>query len=252
MIRNKISIIIPYYKKNLFITNTIKSILEQTYSNYEIIIIDDENTHESNILLSKITKLSTKISLVINTNNIGAGFSRNVALNVANGEFIAFCDSDDLWKKSKLEKQLEFMLKNNIDFSFTSYEIIDEENKFLDLRYSKSFIKYNDLLKSCDIGLSTVMIRKVLFEDSDLRFAKLKTKEDYVLWLKIAKKGTKICGINDVLTSWRKTKNSLSSSITQKLIDGYKVYRSYMKFSIIKSIFCLLRLSFHFLNKKFK
>jgi teichuronic acid biosynthesis glycosyltransferase TuaG len=250
MIKNKISVIIPYYKKNLFITDTINSILDQTYLNYEIIIVDDENSYESNILLNKLSKLSSKIKIITNRKNIGAGFSRNVALNISNGEFIAFCDSDDLWKRSKLEKQLEFMLINNINFSFTSYEIIDEENKFLDLRYSKSSIKFHDLLKSCDIGLSTVMIKKILFEDIDLRFAKLKTKEDYVLWLKIAKKGIKLCGINEVLTSWRKTNNSLSSSIPQKFVDGYKVYRYYMKFSIIKSLYCLLRLCLHYLNKK--
>ena len=250
MIKNKISVIIPYYKKNLFITDTINSILDQTYLNYEIIIVDDENSYESNILLNKLSKLSSKIKIITNKENIGAGFSRNVALNISNGEFIAFCDSDDLWKRSKLEKQLEFMLINNINFSFTSYEIIDEENKFLDLRYSKSSIKFHDLLKSCDIGLSTVMIKKILFEDIDLRFAKLKTKEDYVLWLKIAKKGIKLCGINEVLTSWRKTNNSLSSSIPQKFVDGYKVYRYYMKFNIIKSLYCLLRLCLHFLNKK--
>jgi teichuronic acid biosynthesis glycosyltransferase TuaG len=250
MIKNKISVIIPYYKKNLFITDTINSILDQTYLNYEIIIVDDENSYESNILLNKLSKLSSKIKIITNRKNIGAGFSRNVALNISNGEFIAFCDSDDLWKRSKLEKQLEFMLINNINFSFTSYEIINEENKFLDLRYSKSSIKFHDLLKSCDIGLSTVMIKKILFEDIDLRFAKLKTKEDYVLWLKIAKKGIKLCGINEVLTSWRKTNNSLSSSIPQKFVDGYKVYRYYMKFSIIKSLYCLLRLCLHYLNKK--
>ena len=248
----KISIIIPYYKKSFFILDTINSILKQTFNNFEIIIVDDENSDESNQLLKKILRLDSRIRLLTNEKNIGAGQSRNKALNFAVGEFIAFCDSDDLWKNEKLEMQMEFMKKNKADFSFTSYEIVDEENKHLAHRSSKTLLNYNDLLNSCDIGLSTVVLKKNIFDDTNLRFADLKTKEDYVLWLKIAKKGIKIHGLNKTLTSWRKTNNSLSSSIFQKLLDGYRVYKIYMNFNYLYSFFYLSKLSINYILKKYK
>lgn len=246
----KVSIIIPYYKKKLFIKETIKSVLKQSYKNFEIIIVDDENSHESNDLLKEILKLDKKIRLITNEINIGAGLSRNKALGIAEGDFIAFCDSDDLWKSTKLQIQVNYMVENDIDFSFTSYEIINEVGKILNYRFAKNLLNFADLLNSCDIGLSTVLIKKNLFNDIDLRFAKLKTKEDYVLWLKIAKKGINIFGIDKVLVSWRKTRNSLSSSTFQKLIDGFRVYKFYMKFNSFKSLVCLLKLSFNYLSKK--
>jgi teichuronic acid biosynthesis glycosyltransferase TuaG len=246
----KVSIIIPYYKKKLFIKETIKSVLKQSYKNFEIIVVDDENSDESNDLLKEILKLDKKIRLITNEINIGAGLSRNKALGIAEGDFIAFCDSDDLWKSTKLQIQVNYMVENDIEFSFTSYEIINEVGKILNYRFAKNLLNFADLLNSCDIGLSTVLIKKNLFNDIDLRFAKLKTKEDYVLWLKIAKKGINIFGIDKVLTSWRKTRNSLSSSTFQKLIDGFRVYKFYMKFNSFKSLVCLLKLSFNYLNKK--
>ena len=246
----KVSIIIPYYKKKLFIKETIKSILKQSYKNFEIIIVDDENSDESNDLLKEILKLDKKVKLITNEINIGAGLSRNKALGIAEGDFIAFCDSDDLWKSTKLQIQVNYMVENDIDFSFTSYEIINEVGKLLNYRFAKNLLNFADLLNSCDIGLSTVLIKKNLFNDIDLRFAKLKTKEDYVLWLKIAKKGINIFGIDKVLTSWRKTRNSLSSSTFQKLIDGFRVYKFYMKFNSFKSLVYLLRLSLNYLSKK--
>jgi len=247
-----VSIIVAYYKKKIFLKDTIESIHNQTFKNYEIIIIDDENSQESKSVLRDIIKHYDKINLIINDKNIGAGPSRNKALSFAKGDFIAFCDSDDLWKKNKLEKQIEFMLNKNIEFSHTDYEIIDEQNRILNLRLCKNDLAYCELLNSCDIGLSTVMIKKKLFNDPSLRFANLTTKEDFVLWLKIAKKGIRIFGFKEVLTSWRVVKNSLSSSISQKVIDGFKVYRIYMKFSIFKSLYCLFKLSLNYLYKSFK
>ena len=104
-----------------------------------------------------------------------------------------------------------------------------------------------DLLKSCDIGLSTVMIKKSHLISN--KFPNLKTKEDFVLWLKLLSKNVKIYGINKNLVLWRKTENSLSSSSTQKLLDGFKVYNYYMKFNFIKSLHYLFLLSFNYLKK---
>jgi teichuronic acid biosynthesis glycosyltransferase TuaG len=244
-----ISIILPYYKKKNFLRESINSILNQTYQNFEILLIDDEVSEDSLNFLEEIKKCDSRIHLIKNEYNIGAGESRNRAIKFSKGQYIAFCDCDDLWKNNKLELQLKFMKKFNLNFSHTSYEIIDENNKILGHRLIDEDINFNKLINSCDIGLSTVMVNQAVFNDAEHRFAKIKTKEDYVLWLILAKQGFKIIGINENLTSWRKTKNSLSSSVFQKLLDGYKVYRIYMKYSRLKSLFCLIRLSINYILK---
>ena len=183
-----VSIILPYFKKREFLEETIDSILNQTYKNFEIILIDDEISLNSEDFLKKISKKDDRIKLIKNKKNLGAGLSRNIAIKYSQGEYIAFCDCDDLWLPRKLENQLKFIKENKIYFNHTSYDVIDEKNKFISSRKAKYEINYKELRGSCDIGLSTVMIDRKIFEDETLKFASLKTKEDFVLWLKIAEK----------------------------------------------------------------
>lgn len=246
---SKISIIMPYYKKNLFLKRTIQSILNQTYQNFEIILIDDEQSKNSFNFLEEISNLDTRIELIVNKENLGAGYSRNIGIKKSRGEYIAFCDCDDLWKPSKLEIQINFMKNLNLNFCYTAYDIIDENDEVISSRKAEEFINFEKLKKSCDIGLSTVLIKKEIFNDGKYKFPKLITKEDYVLWMTMAKNNIKMMGINQKLTCWRKTKNSLSSSTFQKLLDGYKVYRVYLGYGRFKSIFCLLSLSINFILK---
>ena len=238
-----VSVLMPYYKKKPFIESSIQSILNQTYQNFEIIVIDDELSNESSEVLKKISTLDKRIIITKNKKNQGAGETRNFGIKIASGEYIAFCDCDDLWKKTKLDQQIKFMKNLEIDFCFTAYEVIDDKESKIGFREAQNKLNFNYLIKSCDIGLSTVILKKKLFSNSNYRFANLKTKEDYVLWLKLAKDGILLNGLNENLVSWRKSKNSLSSSVTQKIIDGFRVYNSYLKFNIIKSIICLLILS---------
>ena len=245
-----VSIILPYYKKKLYIKSTIKSILNQTYQNFEILIIDDEITSESKKILNEINTLDKRISILKNTRNIGAGYSRNRGIKKSKGKYIAFCDCDDVWKLSKLENQLKFMQNKNIFISHTSYDLIDKNNKYLKKRLAPAELKFEDLLKSCDIGLSTVIINRKVLKNINKPFASLKTKEDYVLWLKLSAMGFKIFGIKKSLTKWRKLNQSLSSSIIQKIFDGYKVYRIYLNMNVVKSLYRLFILSFNFLLKR--
>ena len=246
--KDLVSIIIPYYKKSKYILKTINSILNQSYNQFEIIIIyDDENLSDLDYL-EKLFKLEKKIKIIKNSKNLGAGFSRNKGIENAKGEFIAFIDADDIWKKHKLKNQINFMKKKKLKFSHTSYEIIDENDKILGKRISRDFEKVDDLIKSCDIGLSTVILEKEIIDDQT-KFPNLKTKEDFVLWLKILQKNILIRSFNETLTSWRKIDNSLSSSVIQKLIDAFKVYNYYMKFNFIKSSYYVICLSINFLKK---
>ena len=245
-----VSIILPYYKKKDFINLTIESLLKQTYKNFEIIIVDDEQSLESKDTLANIIKIDPRIYLINNKINLGAGYSRNEAIKVAKGKYLAFCDSDDIWQANKLENQISFMQKMDINFSHTSYNVINYLGKKIGSRKADKEIKFNQLLKSCDIGLSTVILEKKIINDLNICFPNIKTKEDYVVWLYLSKKGIQMMGLDENLTSWRKLDNSLSSSAIQKIFDGYRVYRVYLGLSTIKSLFYLFLLSLNFLIKK--
>ena len=155
-----VSIIIPYYRKKKFIRDSIKSVLNQTYKKFEIILVYDDPSFVDLDYIKKIKKLDNRINLLINKKNIGAGLSRNVGINKAKGKFIAFLDADDCWKKNKLKIQLNFMRVNKYTISHTSFKIIDSKNKTIGHRHARDFVKVEDLLKSCDIGLSTVLLEK--------------------------------------------------------------------------------------------
>ena len=245
---NLVSVIIPYYKKKKYILETINSVLNQSYRKFEILIIyDDDNLSDLNYL-EKLFQSEEKIRIIKNSQTIGAGLSRNKGIQNSKGEYIAFIDADDIWKRYKLENQINFMKKKKIKFSHTTYEIIDKNDKVLGKRVSRNFEKVDDLIKSCDIGLSTVILKKEIIND-ETKFPNLKTKEDFVLWLKILQRNISINSLNENLTSWRKLENSLSSSITQKLKDAFKVYNHYMKFNFIKSCYYVIYLSIKFLKK---
>ena len=242
-----ISIIIPYYKKKKYFKHTIKSILAQTFKNFEIIVIYDEENLNNQDFIRKISKMDKRIKIFFNKKNYGAGISRNIGIKKSKGKYIAFIDADDVWDKNKLKIQYNYMKKNNILVSHTSYQIMNETNGIISRRDAKK-LEYKKLLNSCDIGLSTVMIEKKIF-NNQIKFPNIKTKEDYVLWLRIARKGVIFKAIKKDLTKWRKTNSSLSSSIIQKLFDGFKVYHYYMKFNWIKSLYLLICFSINFLKK---
>ena len=142
------------------------------------------------------------------------------------------------------------MQKMDINFSFTSYHIIDDLGNEIGNRKAQKEINFEKLLRSCDIGLSTVILEKKIINDLNISFPNIKTKEDYVVWLYLSKSGIQMMGLDENLTSWRKLDNSLSSSAIQKIFDGFKVYRVYLKFSVVKSLIHLFLLSVNFLLKK--
>ena len=141
------------------------------------------------------------------------------------------------------------MKKKNIIASFTSYTIINSLGKVVGFREAKKIITFEDLKYSCDIGLSTVVIRKIKRINNVIKFPSIKTKEDYVLWINLSKNKVNFFGLKRNLASWRKLNDSLSSGIVQKLLDGFRVYNTYFKFNFIKSLFFLILLSINYLRK---
>ena len=180
---------------------------------------------------------------------MGAGLSRNIGISSSTGNYIAFLDADDTWEADKLSKQMSFMTDNNYLASHTSYQIVDEYRNIIGNRVARSFLNLEDLLKSCDIGTSTVIIKKNILDDQ-IKFPSIKTKEDFVLWLRILERDIKIYGLDKNLSKWTKSNSSLSSSTIQKLMDGFKVYNKYMNFNSIKSLYYLICLSLNYIIKK--
>ena len=249
-----VTVIIPFKHNTKYLFSALNSVFNQTYKSFRIIIIyDNEDRNDLDeirrFLDNKYKKKKRLVKIKINKKNLGAGNSRNIGIKKCNTKYIAFLDSDDLWKKNKLKVQINYMEKNNQVFSHTSYQIINEENKVISLRVAKSKIKFEELLGSCDIGLSTVILSTKFMKKNNYYFPKIKTKEDFVLWLKIAKKMKFMTGINKKLTCYRKVSNSLSSNKLISIINGYKVYRNYMNYGKFKSIRLLFILSVNSIKK---
>ena len=245
---NLVSVIMPYYNKKNYFLKSIKSVLNQTYTNLEILIIyDDQNKNDLEYIKSCI-KNDSRVKIIFNDENRGAGYSRNKAILIAQGEYIAFLDCDDYWEINKTEIQLNFMLNHNHVFSHTTYQVMNYNEKIVGTIKAKKILKYNQLLKSCDIGLSSVILKRQLL--NEFKFPTIKTKEDFVLWLSLAKKSVNLIGLDKLLMTWRKTSDSLSSSVLQKLKDAFKVYYLYEKKNFFYSIFCVIRLSIYALFKK--
>ena len=141
------------------------------------------------------------------------------------------------------------MRQKKISFSFCNYTIINKNNRFIKKIIAPKNITFQKLLYSCDIGLSSVILKSDLLKNN--KFPSLKTKEDYLLWLKISKKRIKMLGFNKTLVSWRKTDNSLSNSTIQKLKDAFSIYNKHLKFNFIKSIYHVVLLSLNFLRKRY-
>ena len=252
-----VTIVIPYKDNLKYLFPALKSILRQEFKNFKILIIYDDEDRSDLLKIEKFIKSikarkRISIKIIINKISLGAGYARNIGIKKCKTKYIAFLDSDDLWTKNKLKTQIDFMEKNKLLFSHSSYFVIDSNNKILSTRKAKPLITYDQLIKSCDIGLSTVVLNLNFIKKNNFYFPNIQTKEDYVLWLKILKKIKSVRGIEKKLSYYRKTNNSLSSNKFRSLINGYKVYKNYMHFSLIKSLYYLFVLSVNSLKKNIK
>ena len=230
-----VSIIMPTYNCGRFISETINSVIDQTYTNWELIISDDASTDNTEEVVKKYLK-DERIKYIKFDKNMGAAAARNNSMKLAKGEYMAFLDSDDLWKKDKLERQLEFMRDNDYNFTCTSYEQIDEDGKLLNkIINPKVKANYNRILLDCPVGNSTVMynVNKLgKFEVPNIR-----KRNDDALWLQILKKEKYIYGMKDVLMQYRIRQNSISSNKWSLVKYHWQLYREIEHLSIIRSVF---------------
>lgn len=243
-----VSIIMPSYNTAKFISETIESVSVQTYPNWELIIVDDCSTDDTDAVVRPYL-VDDRIRYIKNEKNSGAAVSRNRALREAKGKWVAFLDSDDLWLPEKLEKQIEFMEKNNYHFSYTNYIEIDEESKTNGKRVTgpKKITKHG-MYNYCWMGCLTVMY------DAEtvglIQIADIKKNNDYAMWLKACKKADCYL-LDEVLAKYRKRSGSISNYGYTKLIKWhYKLYREAEKnSSIVSAVFTLRNLFWGVLKK---
>ncbi|RKL68298.1 glycosyl transferase [Salipaludibacillus neizhouensis] len=235
-----ISVITPSYNASKYLEATIKSVLAQKYSNWEMIIVDDCSSDNSVDIIKKYANEDERIRYVVLSTNSGAAVARNTAINESKGNYIAFLDSDDQWFPEKLHEQLMFMQKNNLAFSYTSYINIDEKGeKEGSIVEVPSEVNYKQLLKQNVIGCLTVMLNKDMI--GQVEMVNIRTRQDYVLWLDLCKRGFRAVGIQKPLSKYRIVENSVSSNKLNMAKQNWKVYRDIEKLGLVKSVYYFIQ-----------
>lgn len=247
----KVSIITPMYNCEKFIDETIQSVVNQSYENWELILIDDCSSDKTVEIAENYIEKDKRIKLIKLKNNSGAAVARNTGISESTGRFIAFLDGDDLWEYDKLEKQIAFMMENNIGFSFTSYKVINEDgiNLNKDVRVPKS-IDYDGLLKNTIIGCLTVVLDKEIV--GEVKMPLIRTRQDFATWLSILKKGHIAYGIDETLSRYRVVPGSISSNKLKAAKRNWYVYRKIEKLSLFKSLYVFTGYSINAVIKRLK
>lgn len=245
----KVSVITPVYNCEKFIAETINSVINQTYENWEMILIDDCSSDKSLEIVKHYMKLDKRIRLIKLKENSGVAVARNTGIKASSGRFIAFLDGDDLWEPNKLEIQIQFMIEKNIGFSFTSYYVMSEAGVNLNKTVRvPSEIDYNKLLKNTIIGCLTVVIDRDIIKDVNMPL--IRTRQDFVTWLSILKKGYKAYGIDMPLSRYRLVKGSISSSKFKAAKRNWYVYRKIEKLSLFNAIVVFSGYVFYAIKKR--
>ena len=241
-----VSIITPCYNAALFIERTIESVLAQSYTNWEMIIVDDASTDLSQEIITKYISKNKQIKLLVNKKNMGTAESRNVAIREAAGEYIAFLDNDDIWLPQKLSKQVLLMQEEDIFLSYSSYDTIDKSGQPIGHFPVQEKVCYSDMLKTSIIGTLTMIynakkLGKFYFHGVG--------HEDYVMKLEILKKTKFAKGINETLAKYRILNDSLSRNKIRAAKWQWHIYRDIEKLPLLKSIYYFMHYTYRGLTK---
>lgn len=231
----RVTIITPSYNSARFIDGTIQSVLNQSFSDWEMIIVDDCSKDNSIELIQSFVKRDTRIKLIQLSENSGAAVARNTAIMAAQSRYVAFLDSDDFWLPDKLEKQLAFMQENDYPFTYSAYDKIYENGHIFGHIGVPDSVSYSDLLKTCSIGCLTVMY------DTDF-FGKVymptnTKREDFATWLSMLKKVDCAHGFNETLALYRVYENQTSAKKSKMAKENWRIYREIEGFGLIKAIY---------------
>lgn len=247
----KVSIITPVYNSDVFLKDTIESVINQTYQSWEWIIVDDCSTDNSNQIIEKYLLTDKRIKYYQLEQNSGAAVARNYALEKAKGRFIAYLDADDIWNENKLQKQLEFMIRNGYGFSCTDYEVINEdgESKGKIVKMPRK-VDYNLYLRNTIIQTVGVMVDSDLVDRELLEMPLIRRRQDAATWCRVLKAGFHCYGLSESLASYRRVSRSLSSNKFKAVKGTWYLYRNIERLSLLKSIFCFVGYAWNACKKR--
>ncbi len=245
----KISIITPAYNAAEFLPKTVESVLSQTFTDYEMIIVDDYSGDDTYKIACDYAERDSRIKVIKHKKNAGVAAARNTALKAAKGDFIAFLDSDDLWMSDKLEKQYNFMKENGYVLTYTQYRMILENNEQSGIVKVPSRMTYRKIYGNTSIACLTVMVdRKTA---GDFEMPPLKHTEDQCTWQEILKRGYIAYALNEPLALYRANNTSLTSNKVGAAKKQWNTYRKYHKMSVIKSAYYFCCYAFNAVIKHF-
>lgn len=242
---DKVTIVTPSWNSEKYIEHTIRSVQNQTYQNWEMIIVDDCSIDNTVEIIERIAMNDARVKVLQQPQNGGAAKARNRSMLEGTGRFIAYLDADDIWKPDKLEKQVEFMLKNKCGFSCTSYEVIDDDGKpkkkHIHMLPEVDYVGFltNNLLQTVGIMIDTSIIDKKYLVMPDIR-----RRQDAATWLQILKAGFKCYGLDEILAEYRRADNSLSSNKFKAVKGIWSLYRDIERLSLPFSCYCFVRYAF--------
>ena len=243
-----VNIILPNYNSAPYLSKTIDSIIDQTFKNWKLVIVDDSSNRETKKKLKEYES-NPNINIIWLGKNKKAGFCRNLAIRNSQSEYIAFIDSDDIWRKEKLSKQLDFMIANNYHFTYTNYQPFEMSKLFkhgLNHLDSFSIIKppkyfdYNNFTKNTSIATSTMIIKRSLIGNT--KFSNTAICEDYFFKCQILKKIKYACCLSENLMWYGVREGSLQSSKMRNLYWIWYINKNYNKMNFLNnllSIFCI-------------
>lgn len=237
-----ISIVVPVYNAEKFLEETINCILNQTYQNWELLLVDDCSKDKSAEIINSFIKKDKRIKYIKMAKNGGPALARNKGIEEAKGNFLCFQDADDLWDKNKLEKQLNFMKNKNCAFSYTSYEFADKNcNPTGKKVIAKETLTYNQALKNNIISTITVMFDLKKMDKELIKMPNLKYVEDTATWWKILRNNYVAYGMPEVLSYYRRTEGTNSSNKFKTLKKVWNLYRKEEKLNFFQSCyyFCM-------------
>lgn len=228
-----ISIIMPSYNVANYIGETIESVLNQTFSNWKLYIIDDCSSDNTPNIIKRYASLDERIILISNTKNLGPALSRNTGIKICQGRYIAFIDSDDWWYPDKLNKQLAFMQNNGYEFTFSDYEDCDEHLNVLHTFKQQPILTLKDAQKGCSVGTPGAMYDTSRI--GKLYMPNMRRSEDWGLWLKILQKTKNAYAYPEALWKYRHLPGSVSSFKFAAFLCVVQMYQEVLGFSKCKS-----------------
>ena len=242
----KVSIILPNYNSSKTIIATINSVLKQSYKNWELIIVDDCSDKKTKDILAKYKRIKN-IKIFYSEKNKGAGQCRNFAIKKSNSDYLAFIDSDDLWKNNKLNMQINFMQNNNYDFTYTYYENFAKSKKIIRTIKTPKKFNFNSFVKNTSIATSSMIVKRNLATNT--KFSNTKICEDYYYKCQLLKKtGFAYC-YPYYLTQYQIRENSLQSNRFRNLYWMWKINKNLNHFSNVKNLISIFYISINSLKK---